>query len=311
MKVRLQYSALAGLLLVFGCASLGAQRNAVEGSFQRTLTVSGVVDLDVSTGSGRIEIREGTGDRVQIAATIRVGERDRGRDRAERLVREVEANPPVEQNGNVIRIGRLNNPELQRYVSISYDIVVPGRARVRSNTGSGSQTVVGVDGPVDVETGSGSIELRNIPGDVTARTGSGSIVADMVGGAFAANTGSGRITATLGGAGKVDATTGSGSIQINGVKGALRASSGSGGITVGGEPTGNWDVSTSSGSIVVRLPQNAAFDLSAHTGSGGIHLDHPLTVQGRIGRRKDVVGKVRGGGFALDLRTSSGSIRIE
>ena len=32
-----------------------------DGSFDRTLTVSGPVDLEVSTGSGSIDIRRGTG----------------------------------------------------------------------------------------------------------------------------------------------------------------------------------------------------------------------------------------------------------
>jgi hypothetical protein len=35
---------------------------AVEGSFQRTLNVSGAVDLDVNTGSGSITVRTGSSD---------------------------------------------------------------------------------------------------------------------------------------------------------------------------------------------------------------------------------------------------------
>ena len=57
------------------------------------------------------------------------------------------------------------------------------------------------------------------------------------------------------------------------------------------------------------MPQDAAFDLNAHTGSGSITLNHPVTVEGSIGR-KEVRGKVRGGGVPIDVQTGSGSIRI-
>jgi len=314
MKLSLGTMTIAAALLMFGCAEISAvraQRNAVEGSFQRTLNVSGVLDLDVSTGSGSIEVREGGAGRVQIMGTIRVGERDRGRSRAEVMVRDLESNPPIEQTGATLRVGHLTDPEYRRNVTISYDIIVPRNTKVRSRTGSGSMTINGVDGPVDAETGSGSIDLLDINGNVNVRTGSGSIEARTTRGEFIASTGSGRISASLIGPGNVDVTTGSGSIEVTGVKGALHANSGSGRIVVDGEPTGRWDVSTGSGSVSVRLPAQAAFDLRAHTGSGGITVDHPVAVQGRIGRRNEINGKVRGGGVTVDVRTSSGSIHIE
>jgi len=60
------------------------------------------------------------------------------------------------------------------------------------------------------------------------------------------------------------------------------------------------------------LPSNASFELSAHTGSGGINVDFPMTVQGRLDHgRHDVSGKVGGGGSLLTARTGSGHIRIE
>ena len=313
MNLGLRKASIVMALVAAGCVAfpVRAQRDAVEGSFRRTLDVSGAVDLDVSTGSGAIEIREGSSSRVEVFGTIRVGERDRGRARAEDIVRDIETNPPIEQTGSVIRIGRLVDYDRQRNISISYDIVVPRNTKVRSRTGSGSLTITGLDGSLDLDTGSGRIELMEIGGRVNAKTGSGSIDAENVQGGLTASTGSGRISASLTGPGNVELTTGSGSILVSGVKGALRASSGSGRIEIDGEATGRWDVSAGSGSVSLRLPPNAAFDLSAHTGSGNISVDHPITVQGRIGSRRDISGKVRGGGVSVDVRTSSGSIRIE
>jgi DUF4097 and DUF4098 domain-containing protein YvlB len=62
--------------------------------------------------------------------------------------------------------------------------------------------------------------------------------------------------------------------------------------------------------VQLKLPNNAAFDLDAHTGSGSINLAHPVMVQGSIGR-KEVKGKVGGGGVPVEVQTGSGSIRID
>jgi DUF4097 and DUF4098 domain-containing protein YvlB len=285
-----------GLAVILYAGTSLAQWRAAEGSFDRTLSVSAnAVELDVSTGSGKIDIRQGPVNRVEIHGRIRVGtERGRSERDAEDLVRQIETQPPIEQNGNVIRIGRLEGRDFERNVSISYEIVVPAQASIRAHSGSGSQTVTGITGPVNVSTGSGSIRLTDIRGGVHA------------------NTGSGGVMLTQAGAGDVDITTGSGSVDASGIRGALRVHTGSGRITVQGEQTGRWDLDTGSGSVNIRLPQNAGFDLNAHSGSGGVYVDHPITVQGRIDRRRNnVSGKVRGGGYALDVRTGSGSIRID
>jgi len=275
MKVGSQRVVLVGLALAMACAS--AQRanaqSSADGSFQRTLNVSGPVDLDVSTGSGRIAIRSGESGRVEVRGSIYVRDGFFSLRDADRVARDVEAAPPIEQTGNTIRIGRMDNTSYRDRVSISYEIVVPPNTVVRSRTGSGSQEITGVDGPVDASTGSGRIRVANVRANVSANTGSGSIAAE-------------------------------------GITGGLRARTGSGSITAGGDPKDRWDLSTGSGSVFVRLPQQAAFNLDAHTGSGSVTVDHPITVSGRL-RRNEVTGQVRGGGVALDVRTGSGSIRIE
>jgi len=252
-----------------------AQTRKAEGSFDRTLNVTGSVDLEVSTGAGRINIRQGTPGRVEIHGRIQAGSDwfGFGRDATD-TVRQIEANPPIEQNGSAIRVGRLDR-DSGHNLSISYDIVVPAGSSLRSHSGSGSQTIEGVEGPVEAATGSGSIKLNDARGRVTLGTGSGSITATDIRGEFRGHTGSGS-------------------------------------ITVDGEQTGRWEMETGSGGIQIRLPKSAAFDLNAHTGSGGVTVDFPMTVQGRLdARRRDVSGRVGNGGYALDLRTGSGHIRIE
>src|SRR6266566_2324928 len=259
----------AALLLV---ATTAVARAAAEGSFERTLKVTGPVELDVSTPSGHIDVRTGDSSTVRIRGTIRAS---RGRwlssdADAERNVRYLESNPPIEQSGNYVKIGHTEDRELMRNVSISYDLVVPAETRLRSSTGSGSQSIAGLRGPVKAGTGSGNIEIRSVKGRLHAQTGSGPIRATDIAGGFVATTGSGdvRLEQSSPGDGKVD--TGSGTVEIHGLRGGLRVETGSGGISVEGDPTGDWSLHTGSGAVNVRVPSEAAFDVDAHTSSGHI-----------------------------------------
>jgi len=97
---------------------------------------------------------------------------------------------------------------------------------------------------------------------------------------------------------------------LRGVNGSLEASAGSGTITAEGNPTGSWTVHTGSGSVRLRLVSEAGFDLDAHTSSGTISVSQPVTVQGTMGR-KELRGKVHGGGVPVQVETGSGNIEIQ
>lgn len=300
---------------------------AAQGSFERTLSVTGPVDLEVTTGSGSIDVRAGEAGSVRVKGTIRARRGWLGGREAQEKVRYLEVNPPIEQNGNRIRIGHIADPEFRRNVSISYELIVPVETRLRADTGSGNQTIEGIRGPVyadtgsgnlrisqigsevEADTGSGDIELSDIKGDLRADTGSGSIRGTGIGGGITADTGSGDVRLEQTAPGDVQVDTGSGSVQLRGVRGALQVDTGSGDISVEGEPTGAWKLDASSGSITLHVPAQAAFDLHAQTGSGSIYSDLPITVQGAIGRR-ELHGQVRGGGVRIEAATGSGDIRI-
>lgn len=306
--------ALWVLAMVLFCAgALAAAADDVRGQFDRTLNVSGPVDLGVETGSGAITVRSGDTGKVTIHGDIRA----RGSD-AEQRVKQIEANPPIQQNGNTIRIrkpdesgggGWLNFGDYG--LSISYVITVPADTRLDAHSGSGSAQISDIKGPVTARTGSGSMRVSGIAGEVQAETGSGSMNLQDLRGNVRGHTGSGSIKADNLGSGnaRINLETGSGSLEVRRVRGALYAHTGSGHITADGEPTGGWNLHTGSGGMDVRVPANAAFDVKAHTGSGGITVDHPITIQGNISKHS-LEGKVRGGGPLLELGTGSGGIRI-
>ncbi len=303
--------------------------DAAEGSFERTLKVSVPVELEVTTGSGHINVTTGDSSTVRVRGTIRSSSgRWFGEGDAESKVRALESNPPIEQSGNFIRIGHIQDRSLIRNISISYDLVVPADTRLRADTGSGNESIEGLRGPVTAKTGSGNlkiedigddlradtgsggIEIRSVKGGLHAATGSGPIRATGIAGSFVATTGSGDVRLEQTGAGRGKVETGSGTVELRGVRGELRVISGSGSITAEGEPRGEWKLETGSGNVTVRVPSHTAFEIDAHTSSGRISSEHPITVQGAIGRG-ELRGRVGQGGFRLELQTSSGNIHIE
>jgi len=310
MKVTTKLNSLVlSILLSSGLSA--ADVFAADDTFERSFTASESLILDVDTGSGSIKIRSGSGDEVTVIGEIQVQRRFLwGKPRnADELIQEIKDNPPIELDDDRLQVGPIRDRKLRNRVSISYEIVVPIAAEILAETGSGSITVNDIAAPVDVHTGSGSVKLGNITGSTKARTGSGSIRAEGVGGAFDGKSGSGSIYLEQTEPGDVVVSTGSGSSNLIGVTGSIRASAGSGRITVDGRQEGDWRLDTGSGSVRVSLPADAAFELDAESNSGGIDIDHPLTVEGRISK-KHVVGKVRGGGPLLRINTGSGRIRV-
>jgi len=299
------------LLVVAGCA----RGQGATGSFDRTLNVGEPLELEVQTGAGAIEVRAGAAGKVEVHGEIRVGSwrglfGGGGRAGADDIVQNIKTSPPIEQNGNRLVIGRLDESFSHQNVSISYTIVAPAATQLRARSGSGSQSVSGLAGPVVVETGSGSTELTDIGGAAEARTGSGSIHARGIGGAFTGSTGSGQIEVAQTARGDVAASTGSGSVELKGVDGAARVRTGSGSVTIDGKPTGAWDLETGSGSVHARLAPEAAFTIDARAGSGGVSTSQPVTIAGAVARG-ELHGQVRGGGPTVRIRTGSGGISLD
>lgn len=304
----------------------GVLAKDAQGTFDRNFTVSGPVQLNVENGSGSVNVRRGGSGSVNIHAEVRTNSWLGGG--TEEDVRQITQNPPVKQDGNNIRIYKVEG-SLGRHISISYEIDVPEETSVQSSTGSGSQSVEMVKGPVslqtgsgsikarqigaaaDMHTGSGSIEANDIQGPVTAKTGSGSINADGINGSFKGETGSGHMDVRLATGGDVYATTGSGGLEIDGVNGKLYAHSGSGHIRAAGTPKGDWELHSGSGGVTLDIAQGVGFDIDAHAGSGSVNVSGPITMESSMSDHHTVRGRVRGGGSRVEVTTGSGSINIE
>jgi putative adhesin len=256
---------------------------AVEATFERSLSVNGRVELTVATGSGNIHLMRGSGNQVHVFAKVKSNWGG-----SEERVREIAANPPIEQTGNIIRIGARH--ENLHNISIDYEIEAP------------------VDAYLDAGSGSGNIIDDGIGENAKLNTGSGNIRATELHGGFAVGTGSGDIYAEQTGQGDVKAQTGSGNIELKSLRGGLHAETGSGTIKVGGTPTSSWRLETGSGNVEFWA-SDAPLTLDAETGSGSIHTDREMLMQGSSDRHH-ITGKLNGGGPTVRIETGSGSIRV-
>jgi Putative adhesin len=284
---------------------------AAEKSFDRTLSVNGPVTLRVSTGSGSIRVSPGSDNQVHIVGHVKSNNSWWGGS-SDDAVAKVAANPPIDQAGNIIRVGDDHGNDWAHHVSIDYEITTPAHTMLVAESGSGDLQVSNIDGTVKAHTGSGSIHADKLGSGSRLETGSGTIDANNLMGSTTLQTGSGEIHAQLGSPGDVVAGTGSGDIKLENVQGAVKAETGSGSLEISGQPTAPWKLETGSGEISLRLGNNAHFTLDAETGSGSVKSDPPLTMttHGSIDKHH-VSGTVNGGGPTIKAETGSGDIHIQ
>lgn len=255
---------------------------AADGSFERKLQVKGPVLLSVETGAGAIHVQSGPASEVHIVAHVHASGGS-----ADERVKQVVANPPVVQTGNIISIGR--KMQVQN-VAIDYEITTPRGTDLRADTGSGAIRIEDNGGPVLAKTGSGTIEATGLSDHVSLESGAGNIKASML--------------SSL----DVKAQTGSGTIELKNVQGSLWAHTGVGTVDIEGRPSAAWKIETGMGSVKVALG-GAAYSLDAETGLGSIHTSAALSSQGT--GKEHLQGNVGGGGPKVRIVTAAGDIRVE
>ncbi len=261
---------------------------ASDANFDKNLTVGGTPVISVTTGSGFIHITPGPDGQVHIVGHVH-GNKGWMGGASEEEVKQVVANPPIEQAGSTIKIGNLHDDNRLRHISIDYEITAPRAAQVKAYSGSGDIKASGVVA-TKLETGSGGIEANNLSGDITLQTGSGDIDVE-----FAKS-------------GMVTAGTGSGNIKLSNVKSGLKAETGSGNIDVSGQPVEGWKTETGSGNIDLEVG-SAHLTLDAESGSGDISAAQGISMSGSINKHH-VTGAINGGGPTVKAETGSGNIKI-
>ena len=314
---------LGALLLLCAAVLAPLPVCAADNTFERTLPVSGPVRLELSNGSGNVEIR-GTGDgKVHIFGKVAAGWSLFGG--SDKNIQDVVANPPIEQHADVIRVGK--NSPWTKNVSIEYTIEAPRDTEIDAGVASGGLTIDNVRGPVKASSASGYVHVYRVERDTSVSAASGAIDVDSIGGVLRVSSASGdvkladvkgdlKVTAASGSiriskpGDRVDASAASGSVEVNGVTNDLKVHAISGSVNVSGDPSGNrlWELKTVSGSVDIRVPPNASFLLSAEATSGNIRTNLPVILEEQS--KHSLRAHVGSSSGRIEVHTVSGEINV-
>jgi DUF4097 and DUF4098 domain-containing protein YvlB len=321
-----RYRKLGSLLALFAAIVVLAGCHigpSVNGSFARSFSVNGPIRLELTNAAGDVTITEGAAGTVSIHAEVRAS--GFGFENPQNRLNDIVSNPPVEQRGDTIRIGK--DLTRMRNIAIAYTIQVPHDTEISSTVASGAQTIRNVRGPVNIKAASGSIRVEKIERDTQLSTASGTISASDVGGDVRVSSASGSVTvANIKGdvsvhaisgvirvsqpGGRVEADTASGEVEIQGAANDVKAHATSGRVYVQGNPGADnfWELKTVSGGVQFSVPSSANFHLSAEAVSGEIRADIPIVIeeQGKHSLR----AHIGNGGGRVEVHTVSGEIRV-
>ncbi len=129
---------------------------------------------------------------------------------------------------------------------------------------------------LSLKTINGSISIADVVGDINLRATNGAVRLDNVGGDVQGRTTNGRVSVALGGS------------EWNGR---------------------GLDVETTNGRVTLRVPEGFRADLTVGTVNGRFEADIPITVQGRINRRR-LTTELNGGGPAIRVVTTNGRVHL-
>ena len=297
---KFSYAVLVGATVVASTACrLNVDTQAFIEREEKRFPADALVDLNVSTFDGSIEIR--SWDRAEVL--VEVEKRGQDKDAVAKI------SVTAEQKGNRITVGALHSGHtvvigIGRFTSTSARLIVsvPRKINLTARTGDGSITLERVEGKLDLRSGDGSIKVIEGKGEVVVETGDGTLTLDDV-------------------SGHVEARTRDGSVRVSGTPGSLRVRTGDGSVSLrirdGAQMTEDWMIDTGDGSVTAELPAGFNAMIDADPGSDGrVRSDFTLTNSGAANTseksrdRGPVAGQLGTGGKRLTLRTGDGTIRI-
>ncbi len=311
MNTALRLLFAAGIL----AAPMMTARAAIERVVEKSFPVGGAGTLHVEAQGGEIRVNPSSDSVVTVTARQKI--RANSEAEADALLTKLELT--MEQTGNDVRI--VSKYERQPLgfrwgswppVQVNFVISVPAAFATDLLTSGGGIVLGNLDGKVSARTSGGGIRMGRMGSTVDARTSGGSITLDQAGGRADLRTSGGNISVGRVN-GPADLSTSGGGIRADSVSGALRAHTSGGSIQAGitGPLTDDCSLSTSGGSVRVTVDPSVAFRLDASTSGGSVEAEG-LTIKLEKSRTKQnqLAGLVNGGGPALKLRSSGGSIAV-
>jgi hypothetical protein len=288
--------AFVSLFLPFALAAAQQQgRDASDFTWSKQLAAGAT--LTIRNADGPIDVREATGDRVEVRAVKHA----RG---SRASVRDVSFD--VQESGGDVTIctvydgsslcdrrgGNTGNTRNIR-VSVDFTVMIPRSLRLRVLTGNGDVSVDKAGAEVNATTGNGRISIGETTGRVDATTGNGDVHVESARGPVRVSTGNGRVFVATS-SGPVNATSGNGDLDIR-----MKTLTSETGMTF---TTGN-------GHIRLTVPEDFNADVEMSTGSGNLRSDFDIRVVGRLDPQH-LRGQIGKGGPTVRLNTGSGTVEI-
>jgi hypothetical protein len=284
------FLAAAGVALI---PALSLAQESTENLFTWSGRLASGSTFSIRHFNGPIDVREGTGDRVEFRA-------ERRSRRSGELSFEVENQRDgvmicgVYRGRSACDTGRNrgwdsdDGPPTSRLT-----VSLPKGVRLFANTGNGDVTVANASNDLEINSGNGDVRISMTAGQVDVNTGNGELEVMGATGPVRATTGNGRVYVTTS-TGPVTVRTGNGEIDVR-----MRTLSTNADMTF---TTGN-------GAVTVALPSDFKGEIDASTGHGDFRSDFEIRIMGRLNPRH-IRGMIGEGGTRR-IRMSSGNGRIE
>ena len=269
-------SLLCLLIVAAGCCfNIGscAMRAKYERTVQLSAPLSPGSSFAAQTHNGSITITGADVTDCNLTATITA--RAITEEDAKKLAEQTTIK--LETSGDKL-IAKIDKPTFRfnKSVSVSLDVTVP------NNTG------------LELTTHNGSIRITDITGRLNATTHNGKVTAEQI-------------------SGTIELHTHNGSVICREVSGDTQLKTHNGGIKVyyseDAPSVCNISLITYNGGIDLATPSNFSGEVEASTHNGSINTDLPITVMGKLSKRR-LTGKIGTGQGKLHLSTHNGSIRL-
>jgi hypothetical protein len=277
-------------LILLPAVLLGQERTA-DDLFTWSGRLASGQTLGIKHFNGPIDVREGTGDKVEFKA-----------ERRSRRSMEVSFEVVNESDGVTLCSVWRGRSACDRQGGRDWDdgppssrltVTLPKGVRLRASTGNGDVTVEKASNDLDIASGNGDVRITMTAGQVNVSTGNGELDIEGATGPVRANTGNGRVYVTTS-SGPVTARTGNGEIDVK-----MKT------LT----STSDMQFVTGNGSVTVALPSNFNGEIDASTGNGEFRSDFEIRVLGRLNPHH-VRGTIGNGG-GQTIKMTSGSGRLE
>ncbi len=326
--------ALLGMVAFLGSnPTLVSAKEKYEEKFEKTVGLARTGRVILRNIAGDIEVKVWDKSEVQIRAikTSNTDSEEQAKKNFEKVTIE------ISEEGKTLRIETKRDREYfrkssnKKNVSVNFWILIPDRAEADMKSVSGDIVMEDIGADAKADTVSGDIVMLNTAGVLKAHAVSGDLtITDAAKGVDCESvSGDLEIRLVKGGAelktvsgdilledsqGDVEADVVSGDIDLIDISGAdeVRAKSVSGGVKYQGSLSrdGSYKISSLSGDVTLLIPGDSAFDLYANTFSGDLKTDFEITISGTLSK-KELHGKVNGGGAELSLKTFSGNVHLK